>query len=69
MIIKGIHSWPFVIRISKQILMGLYYLHRICKIIHTDLKPENMIVSLNKKELEEILNRGQISTMNKTIKT
>jgi serine/threonine-protein kinase SRPK3 len=48
--------------------MGLYYLHRICKIIHTDLKPENMIVSLNKKELEEILNRGQISTMNKTIK-
>jgi serine/threonine-protein kinase SRPK3 len=65
---KGIPV-PFVRRISKHILMGLDYLHRICKIIHTDLKPENVIVSLNKEELEEILNRGQISTMNKTIKT
>lgn len=49
--------------------MGLDYLHRICKIIHTDLKPENVIVSLTRKELEEILKRGQLSTMNKNIKT
>ena len=65
---KGIPI-PLVRRIAKQILMGLDYLHRICRIIHTDLKPENVIVSLNKDELEEILNRGQISTMNKNIKT
>ena len=50
-------------------LMGLDYLHRICRIIHTDLKPENVIVSLSRNELEEIINRGQISTMNKNIKT
>ncbi len=50
-------------------LMGLDYLHRICRIIHTDLKPENVIVSLSRNELEEIIKRGQISTMNKNIKT
>lgn len=47
---KGIPV-PLVRRITKQILMGLDYLHRICKIIHTDLKPENVIVSLTKEEL------------------
>ena len=49
--------------------MGLDYLHRICKIIHTDLKPENVIVCLTPLELEEIVKRGQLSTINKQIKT
>jgi serine/threonine protein kinase len=40
---KGIPI-PLVRRIAKQVLMGLDYLHRICKIIHTDLKPENVLV-------------------------
>lgn len=44
-------------------------MHRKCRIIHTDLKPENVIVALNKAELQEIMNRGQISTMNKQVKT
>lgn len=44
-------------------------MHRICRIIHTDLKPENVIVSLSKNELEEIMKRGSLSTVNKTIKT
>lgn len=65
---KGI-PLPLVRRIAKQVLIGLDYLHRICKIIHTDLKPENVIVSLTKLELEEIIKRGQLSTMNKRIKT
>jgi len=50
-------------------LIGLDYLHRKCRIIHTDLKPENVIVALSKSELQEIMDRGQISTMNKTVKT
>ena len=49
--------------------MGLDYLHRICKIIHTDLKPENVIVSLTRPELEEIIKKGHPSTVNKNIKT
>lgn len=49
--------------------MGLDYLHRICNIIHTDMKPENVIVCLTMPELEEIVKRGTLSTMNKTIKT
>jgi serine/threonine protein kinase len=65
---KGIPI-PLVRRIAKQVLIGLDYLHRICKLIHTDLKPENVIVSLTKQELEEIVKRGQLSTMNKNIKT
>lgn len=65
---KGIPI-PLVRRVAKQILIGLDYLHRICKIIHTDLKPENVIVSLSQNELEEIMRRGTLSTVNKQIKT
>ena len=60
---------PIVRRMAKQILLGLDYLHRFCKIIHTDLKPENVIVSLTRAELEEIDQRGQISNMNRNVRT
>lgn len=55
---------PIVRRLAKQCLIGLDYLHRVCRIIHTDLKPENVVVSLSEKELREIYDKGQISTMN-----
>lgn len=35
-------------------------MHRICKIIHTDLKPENTIVALSNDSLAEIVKNGQI---------
>jgi len=41
--------------ITRQILMGLDYMHRICKIIHTDLKPENIMLELQGKQLEEFI--------------
>ena len=33
--------------ISKQILIGLDYLHKMCNLIHTDLKLENILVCLS----------------------
>ncbi|OAD76332.1 hypothetical protein PHYBLDRAFT_11687, partial [Phycomyces blakesleeanus NRRL 1555(-)] len=42
---KGIPA-HIVRRIAKQVLQGLDYLHRECGIIHTDLKPENVLVCI-----------------------
>ncbi|CAO3613760.1 unnamed protein product [Cunninghamella echinulata] len=39
-------SIPLVRQIAKQMLLGLDYLHRQCGIIHTDLKPENVLLYL-----------------------
>lgn len=64
---KGIPI-PIVRRMSKQVLIGLDYLHRYCKIIHTDLKPENVIVSLTREQLQEISDRGCIGSMNRNVK-
>jgi serine/threonine-protein kinase SRPK3 len=49
---------PITRKIAKQCLIGLDYLHRMCKIIHTDLKPENAILALRQAELEEIAQNG-----------
>lgn len=43
---------PIVRRLAKQCLIGLDYLHSVCHIIHTDLKPENVVVGLSDKELQ-----------------
>ena len=54
---KGI-PLPYVREITKQILIGLDFLHRMCGIIHTDLKPENVLVCLSQNELKEIYDTG-----------
>ena len=41
-----------------QNLIGLDFLHRICHIIHTDLKPENVLVCLSEDELRNIQETG-----------
>lgn len=60
---KGI-PLPLVRRVARQVLIGLDYLHRICKIIHTDLKPENTIVALSNDKLKDIIDHGIIRKTN-----
>jgi len=40
-------------QITKQVLLGLDYLHRECAIIHTDLKPENVLIEIG--DVEQIV--------------
>lgn len=37
-------SLAAVKKIAREVLLGLHYLHTECKIIHTDLKPENVLL-------------------------
>ncbi|CCM03025.1 uncharacterized protein FIBRA_05142 [Fibroporia radiculosa] len=37
-------------QIAKQILLGLDYMHRCCGVIHTDLKPENVLICIDDVE-------------------
>lgn len=41
--------------ITRQVLIGLDYLHRELKIIHTDLKPENVVVALPQKPVQKAM--------------
>jgi len=38
----------------KQVLEGLHYLHTKCQIIHTDIKPENVLVCVDESHIRKI---------------
>lgn len=40
----------YVKQIAKQLLLGLDYMHRKCGVIHTDIKPENVLMELGDVE-------------------
>lgn len=42
--------------------MSLVYMHRVCKLIHTDLKPENITFSLKEGEEFDMMYRYVFST-------
>lgn len=42
--------------------MGLDYLHRVCNIIHTDLKPENVVFGLGERQKFEMLFNEVLTT-------
>ena len=37
-------------------------MHRMCQVIHTDFKPENVVISLKDSEVQEIARTGQLTT-------
>ncbi|GAC74159.1 ras-related GTPase [Moesziomyces antarcticus T-34] len=42
---------PHIVKqIAKQVLLGLDYMHQECGIIHTDLKPENVLICIDDVE-------------------
>jgi len=41
-------------QIAKQVLLGLDYMHRVCGIIHTDLKPENVLLGTTPEAVEAL---------------
>ncbi|BFZ10437.1 hypothetical protein BsWGS_13475 [Bradybaena similaris] len=40
--------------ITKQVLEGLDYLHTKCKIIHTDIKPENILMCVDESHIRKL---------------
>lgn len=53
---------PIVRALIKQVLMGLDYLHRICKIIHADIKPENIVFEIETMGYLELLESEILKT-------
>lgn len=43
-------------------MIGLDYMHRICKLIHTDIKPENITFALKEREKFDLLYQHVLST-------
>ena len=51
--------------ITRQILFGLVYIHDVCGVIHTDIKPENIMMELSPKQkvsIKQKLERIDIKT-------
>ncbi|KAH7919800.1 kinase-like protein [Leucogyrophana mollusca] len=60
---KGV-PMPLVKQIAKQVLLGLDYMHRCCGVIHTDLKPENVLVCID--DVETIIQAELAASANAT---
>lgn len=44
----------FLFVLLLQVLQGLDYLHTKCKIIHTDIKPENILLTVNEPYIRKM---------------
>ncbi|XP_067396534.1 serine/threonine-protein kinase SRPK-like isoform X3 [Emydura macquarii macquarii] len=46
---------PFVKKALQQVLAGLQFLHKNCRIIHADIKPENILLQVDEESLQKLL--------------
>ncbi|KAI0724203.1 Pkinase-domain-containing protein [Cerioporus squamosus] len=55
--------------IAKQMLLGLQYLHDECDLVHTDIKPENILISIPDVEahIQSELSRSPSPTSRKVV--
>lgn len=53
---KRMPLW-LVKKITRDVLMGLVYLHERCRIIHTDLKPENIMIKMEPYEEQQLIDQ------------
>jgi len=53
---------PIVREMTRQLLIGLDYMHRVCNLIHTDIKPENITFALKDKEKYDLLYKHVLCT-------
>jgi Protein kinase domain len=44
----------FVVSCAAQVLEGLDYLHTKCRIIHTDIKPENILICVSEAYVRKL---------------
>lgn len=51
---KRMPLW-LVKKITRDTLLGLVYLHERCRIIHTDLKPENIMIKMEGYEEQQLI--------------
>ncbi|CAH2312848.1 SRSF kinase 1-like isoform X1 [Pelobates cultripes] len=52
-------------RILQQVLKGLNFLHKKCRIIHTDIKPENILVCVNTDNLQQYMEEAVVWNQNR----
>ena len=43
---------------AVQVLLGLDYLHSRCGIIHTDIKPENILLCVSEDYIKKLASEG-----------
>uniref|UniRef100_H2ZRJ6 non-specific serine/threonine protein kinase n=1 Tax=Latimeria chalumnae TaxID=7897 RepID=H2ZRJ6_LATCH len=62
---------PCAKRILQQVLQGLHHLHTKCKIIHADVKPENVLLCLSKEDIGQLASNTAVwtPTASQTAKT
>ena len=53
---------PIVREITRQMLIALDYLHSTCGIIHTDLKPENVVFEIDEQAKFVLLQNEILNT-------